>query len=169
MPANAQFIYIFVITTMTSFSTIKKFKGLLFIITIIAACFTSSCSQQLSAPSGKARKAKMSDPYSGGFSANARGSRKAPQMGFYEKKNKESVFASAKHAVNKGFSGKDKKHKLDNDKRSTSQNYANKKQNEKGKVMRKSFIRGRIHKSGRRVKSSDNNSDSFSAPVRKSK
>jgi hypothetical protein len=35
--------------------------------------------------------------------------------------------------------------------------------------MRKSFIRGRIHKSGRRVKSSDNNSDSFSAPVRKSK
>ncbi|MBA3901744.1 MAG: hypothetical protein H0X62_16335 [Bacteroidetes bacterium] len=109
----------------------------------------------------------MVDPYSGSFKASQRKGRKAPQMGFYRKKPKTNIFSKARHALDRALSDKNVKHKMDNDKRSSSQNYSNERSKESNNKMNKGFIKGKRHKSKRKHKKSDRNSDSFSAPQNK--
>jgi hypothetical protein len=143
----------------------KIFRHLWALGLLVFLISLGSCSQQ-SAPSGKVGRSNYSNPSSGNFFARKPGSRKAPQMGFYQKREKANVFSSAKHGVQKAFSNRDVRHKLDNDKRSSSQNYANNKQKAYGKKLGKTFVKGKNHKSKRKSKA-DRNSDSFAAPTKK--
>ncbi|HET6242944.1 MAG: hypothetical protein H0V01_14760 [Bacteroidetes bacterium] len=141
-----------------------------FLLIFVLVFFSLFSCHPVSSPSGKANKNYNSDPSSGGFSkSSTKKSRKAPQMGFYEKKNKTNIFVAVKHKVTYVFAGNDKKHKLNNDQRSSSQSYSNKKQGEQTAKMNKSFVKGKKSKGRKKNKSSDSNSDSFSSSPKKKK
>ncbi len=142
-------------------------KILLLIFVLISFSFIS-CNRD-SAPSGKSRKNYNSDPASGFSKKPPKQSRRAPQMGFYQKKERVNVFAAVKHKVKHVFASNDKKHKLNNDKRSSSQNYSNNRQGEQQAKMNKSFVKGKSTKNRKKHKSSDKKSDSFSSSPKKKK
>lgn len=145
------------------FSTLNRIA---IIAVLLISLLSGSCSQN-TAPSAKAQRPNLRDPYSGSFKASPRKGRKAPQMGFYQKRQRPSIFTSIKRSVNTVFSDKNKRHKLNNDRRSSSQSYANDRQKEQSKKINKGFAKGKRLKSNRKNKKSDRNSDSFSAPQKK--
>ncbi|MDQ3191374.1 MAG: hypothetical protein M3Q58_07270 [Bacteroidota bacterium] len=140
-----------------------------FLLILVFISFSFFACNQVSSPSGKARKNYNSDPSSGFSKRPQKKSRQAPQMGFYEKKSKTNIFASIKYKVSHLFAGNDKRHKLNNDQRSSSQSYSNKRQGDQQAKMNKSFVKGKRTKTKRKNKGSDNNSDSFSSSPKKKK
>lgn len=139
----------------------------IFFLILIFISFSLFSCYRVSSSSGTIKKNYNSDPSSGFSKKPPKKSRQAPQMGFYQKKNKPNVFAAIKYKISHLFANNDRKHKLNNDQRSSSQSYSNQKQGEQQTKMNKSFVKGKRTKNRRKHKSSDKNSDSFSAPKKK--
>jgi hypothetical protein len=161
---NNGFIYIFALYM--ALETLSRLSGIKVILSLLVYLFLSSCSQ-MTAPSGKANKTRLSDVSSGNFKASKRKGRKPPQLGFYQKKNNVNIFSAAKHGIQRATSDKNVKHKLDNDKRSSSQSYASNRHKDQSKKIDNGFAKGKHKKTKRKHKSSDKNSDSFAAPPKR--
>jgi predicted P-loop ATPase len=146
--------------------TLSRLGGIKLISGLVLCLFFSSCSPT-SAPSGKANKIKLSDVSSGNFKASQRKGRKPPQLGFYQKRINVNLFSEAKHGIQRATSNKNVRHKLDNDKRTSSQNYASNRHKDQSKKIDTGFAKGKHKKVKRKHKSSDKNSDSFSTPPQK--
>jgi hypothetical protein len=116
----------------------------LFISLLIFSC---------SAPSGRPQKRYSWNPSGGNFKAyhNKRAVR-PPQMGFYSQKKKTSFFTSAKYTMKYTFSSGDTRHRMINDRRTSSQSYANQKSREQNDRMKKNFVKGRIRPSSKSQK-----------------
>jgi hypothetical protein len=114
----------------------------IFLLLIISASLIA-CSQD-SSPSGRSKKHRSSEG-SGNFGGKSHktGSRKPPQMGYTAKREKFNPIAEVKHAFQYVFSSKNKRHKLDNDKRTSSSSYSNTRQAESEKKMNKKFGKGK--------------------------
>jgi hypothetical protein len=141
------------------------------LLLIFTVLFFTSCSRE-SAPSGSSRGRSYSHEGSGNFGGKAHktGSRKPPQMGYNARKEKFNLFRETKNAVNYVFASKNKKHKLDNDKRSSSQSYANARQGESEKKTNKSFAnKKKAGKGGKGSNGTDKNTDAFSTKAPKAK
>lgn len=141
----------------------------LFFLILIFFSFSLSSCYRVSSSSGQAKKRYNSDPSSSFSKRPSKKSRQAPQMGFYEKKSRTNIFSAVKYKVAHLFASRDKKHKLNNDQRSSSQSYSNRKQSDQQAKMNKSFVKGKRTKTRRKHKSSDKNSDSFSSSPKKKK
>jgi hypothetical protein len=142
-------------------------RNFIIYITIVLSVTIASCGSTNQVPSGKASKQHNGDPSSGFSSQKSKTSRKPPQMGFYEKKSKTNIFQAIKFKTKYVFASKEKRHKYDNDQKSTSQSYANKKQKDSVGEMNKTFVKGKAKRSKKKNTSYDNNSDSFRAPKKK--
>jgi hypothetical protein len=111
------------------------------LLVLLISASLIACNRDAS-PSGKSRRSNHSEG-SGNFSGKSQttGSRKPPQMGFNTKREKFNPIAEVKHAVKYVFASKNRKHKLDNDKRSSSTSYSNTRIAESEKKMNKKFAK----------------------------
>lgn len=80
----------------------------------------SSCSDRVSTASGRSRKVNFNEQGDGYSSTRSKRTKRPPQMGFYQKKNRGNVFKTASFKIKYLFANKSKRHKLGNDQRSTS-------------------------------------------------
>jgi hypothetical protein len=98
-----------------------------------------------SAPTGRPQKRFSWNPSGGKFKAyHNKRAVKPPQMGFYSQKRKTSLFTTAKYTVRYTFASSDSKHKMINDRRTSSQSYANQKSREQNDKMNKNFVKSKI-------------------------
>lgn len=127
------------------------------ILGMLLACF--GCNRSAAPASGTSYKPEKRE-HADSFSGKKRKSIKAPQMGFYAKKNKESIFSKISYKVKHTFASDKKRHVLDNDRRATSQK--NQQRRESESLGNSGFVEGKHKAKKSSNKKGDNTSDSFS-------
>lgn len=77
-------------------------------------------------------------------------------MGFFYKRERNNIFEATAYKIKLLFASEDKRQKFKNDRRATSQSYANKRLKRRQKEMRKNFVRDKKSRHRKRIYKSRN-------------